>query len=127
MPSAARKNFPPTSGIESEQLTQSAKKINYRAKSVTHIILYPIVSLILDKRAAMILQPFVGVFQLIFKMFLCPANFHSREAEGEFVVLPQSAIADSSLKEGAKGGRHLSLTGLIFDSVGEGAKGGVEI
>ena len=49
----------------------------------------------------------VGAFKLIFEMFLCPANFHSREADGKFVKLPQSANADSSLWEGAKVGRLL--------------------
>ncbi len=93
----------PSCGIESAQMTQSAKKINCRAKSAAHIILFPFVTTILDKRAAIISRPFVGAFQLIFKMFLCPANFHSRETERAFVVLPQFA----------------SQTGLIFDSFGD--------
>ena len=75
--------FPPF-GFESEQPTQSAKKINCSAKSALRIMIYPIAMPILGKRAAMISRPFSSAFQLIFKMFLCPANFHCREAEKEF-------------------------------------------
>ena len=50
---------------------------------------------------------------------MCPACSHRRETDREFDILPQSANADSSLMEGAKYERHRSLTGLIFDSVGD--------
>ena len=39
---------------------------------------------------------------------MCPARSHSRETDGKFGILPQSANADSSLKEGAKDKHHLS-------------------
>ena len=96
-----RKIAPPPFGLESAQMTQSAKKINCRAKSALHIIIYHIAMPILGKRAAITSRPFSGAFQLIFKLLLCPANFHSREAEEKFCpyFISCSRVSNSSVSK----------------------------
>ena len=73
-----------------------------------------------SRTAARLLRALSAALSIrFFRIPMCPACSHRRESDGEFDILPQSANADSSLGEGAKYERHRSLTGLIFDSVGD--------